>query len=258
MSINDTRRYFYLQLHERYLERPVFLKIKKYPNGKAMILAYLELMLLAGNTRGTLTISGYYNSIAEELHDLLKGYTQEEVEITVNTCLQYGLITQIDDSSFFFPEAQDLTSSITGAAKRKRDYRERSTALKELPTPEDTKGDNQGTLSPTVELQIQDKEIYNNNNNNTDLPSLEDIPEQSTMDTNRQIDPVEDYRRVLTLLRQYGVEQDSFWWNYILENHSSKDVITGINQALKKRNKDTFNLAGVIIRNITKDLKKKK
>lgn len=258
MSINDTRKYFYLQLHERYLERPVFLKIKKYPNGKAMILAYLELMLLAGNTRGVLTISGYYNSIAEELHDLLKGYTQEEIEITINTCLQYGLISQIDDSSFLFNEAQDLTSSITGAGKRKSDYRERLKARKELAAPVDTKGDNQGTLSPTVELQIQDKEIYNNNNNNTDLSSLEDIPEQSTMDTNGQIDPVEDYRRVLTLLRQYGVEQDSFWGRYILENHSSQDVITGIHQALKKRNKDTFNFAGVIIRNITKDLKKKK
>lgn len=266
MALNDNEKYWFIKIFSNYLNKPVFVKIKRHPNGKSIILAYIELILLAGEKGGKIEISGYYDTPEEELSDILRGYDRSELQMALNTCKTYGLINQTDDQHLFFPEAKSLTASINRGSIRKAEYRDKikkginhnitdylspteiniSTASlahaesdetlsnvrgDERETMSTIEEDHDGTVSPRniEQEQEQELELYNNNNNT-----------------------LEDYNLSVALLAKYGIYPDSACGNEILSQYNSDTIKEGIKRALGSINSSTKSLSGLIISNIKK------
>ena len=252
MAFNDKTRYWFLQLQLDFFNTPLMLRIKTMPSGKCIALAYLELMLLAGKNKGYLHCTGFYSSPADEFATVLRGYSVDEIELALKTCLYYGLITFEENSeTYYFTESQILTSSITGSGIRKRNYRggkknlpseERNTALGQG-------GDNEGTLSP----------IYNNNNNNnnnnnkTKIDSLlVETVDNSTLDVVQQrfnASPKNlDSGQIISVLEAIGVSVSNDRVRNIIQNYKLEDIKKSVAYARNHCPEDISNFAGWAIK----------
>lgn len=162
MASNDKKRYWYIQVWQVFFDDPVITKLKRMPGGKEALLAYLEILVLAGPTNGVLTWdAARHSSLAEQLSLSLRETTPEEVEAALIYFSNNGYIREFSEHQYELIQAEEMTKSLTGAAIRQQKLR----ATKEQAT-------EQATMSPitkTKELKTNNKEEVINTTTTTEV-----------------------------------------------------------------------------------------
>ena len=139
--------------------------------GDTFLIIYLKLQLLAVDKGGTLTYDGLEDSFAEEIA-LDIDESPDNVKVTLAFLLKYGLCESSDNVNFFLPYCAENTGSETGAAQRKREYRQqkKSQSVGEIGG---TSGGHfpliRGQIPPEIEIE---KELDNNNHLNKDVNKI--------------------------------------------------------------------------------------
>lgn len=149
MATNDKKRYWYIQVWQVFFDDPVITKLKRMPGGKEALLAYLEILVLAGPTNGILTWdAARHSSLSEQLSLSLRETTPEEVEAALIYFSNNGYIREFSEHQFELLQAEEMTKSLTGAAIRQQKLRATKVQATE-----------QATMSPITNT----KKLINNN-----------------------------------------------------------------------------------------------
>ena len=124
------------------------------PGGKAVIYTYLEMLVLAGETKGIIQRNDMFSTIADQIALQLKGISPEEVNAVFAFFSKCGYIAISDDGqSCTFKQAPILTSSQKGGTRRKKLAAIRKDALGTLPPPDD----NTGLIADTKNAEEEEK-----------------------------------------------------------------------------------------------------
>ncbi len=141
MNYNDKKKYYFIQFDDRITDDLRILGLKKMPGGKAVIYTYLEMLVLAGETKGIIQRNDMFSTIADQIALQLKGISPEEVNAVFAFFGKCGYIAISDDGqSCTFKQAPILTSSQKGGTRRKKLAAIRKDALGTLPPPDDDTG----------------------------------------------------------------------------------------------------------------------
>lgn len=141
MNYNDKKKYYFIQFDDRITDDLRILGLKKMPGGKAVIYTYLEMLVLAGETKGIIQRNDMFSTIADQIALQLKGISPEEVNAVFAFFTKCGYIAISDDGqSCTFKQAPILTSSQKGGTRRKKLAAIRKDALGTLPPPDDDTG----------------------------------------------------------------------------------------------------------------------
>lgn len=141
MNYNDKKKYYFIQFDDRITDDLRILGLKKMPGGKAVIYTYLEMLVLAGETKGIIQRNDMFSTIADQIALQLKGISPEEVNAVFAFFSKCGYIAISDDGqSCTFKQAPILTSSQKGGTRRKKLAVIRKDALGTLPPPDDDTG----------------------------------------------------------------------------------------------------------------------
>lgn len=141
MNYNDKKKYYFIQFDDRITDDLRILGLKKMPGGKAVIYTYLEMLVLAGETKGIIQRNDMFSTIADQIALQLKGISPEEVNAVFAFFSKCGYIVISDDGqSCTFKQAPILTSSQKGGTRRKKLAAIRKDALGTLPPPDDDTG----------------------------------------------------------------------------------------------------------------------
>lgn len=141
MNYNDKKKYYFIQFDDRITDDLRILGLKKMPGGKAVIYTYLEMLVLAGETKGIIQRNDMFSTIADQIALQLKGISPEEVNAVFAFFSKCGYIAISDDGqSCTFKQAPILTSSQKGGTRRKKLAAIRKDALGTLPPPDDDTG----------------------------------------------------------------------------------------------------------------------
>ena len=141
MNYNDKKKYYFIQFDDRITDDIHILGLKKMPGGKAVIYTYLEMLVLAGETKGVIQRNDMFSTIADQIALQLKGISPEEVNTVFAVFTKCGYIAISDDGqSCTFKQAPILTSSQKGGTRRKKLAAIRKDALGTLPPPDDDTG----------------------------------------------------------------------------------------------------------------------
>ena len=134
MNYNDKKKYYFIQFDDRITDDLRILGLKKMPGGKAVIYTYLEMLVLAGETKGIIQRNDMFSTIADQIALLLKGISPEEVNAVFAFFSKCGYIAISDDGqSCTFKQAPILTSSQKGGTRRKKLAAIRKDAIGVLP-----------------------------------------------------------------------------------------------------------------------------
>lgn len=141
MNYNDKKKYYFIQFDDRITDDLRILGLKKMPGGKAVIYTYLEMLVLAGETKGIIQRNDMFSTIADQIALQLKGISPEEINAVFAFFSKCGYIAISDDGqSCTFKQAPILTSSQKGGTRRKKLAAIRKDALGTLPPPDDDTG----------------------------------------------------------------------------------------------------------------------
>ena len=141
MNYNDKKKYYFIQFDDRITDDLRILGLKKMPGGKAVIYTYLEMLVLAGETKGVIQRNDMFSTIADQIALQLKGISPEEVNTVFAVFTKCGYIAISDDGqSCTFKQAPILTSSQKGGTRRKKLAAIKKDALGTLPPPDDDTG----------------------------------------------------------------------------------------------------------------------
>lgn len=141
MNYNDKKKYYFIQFDDRITDDLRILGLKKMPGGKAVIYTYLEMLVLAGETKGIIQRNDMFSTIADQIALQLKGISPEEVNAVFAFFSKCGYIAISDDGqSCTFKQAPILTSSQKGGTRRKKLAAIRKDAIGTLPPPDDDTG----------------------------------------------------------------------------------------------------------------------
>ena len=141
MNYTDKKKYYFIQFDDRITNDLRILGLKKMPGGKAVIYTYLEMLVLAGETKGIIQRNDMFSTIADQIALQLKGISPEEVNAVFAFFSKCGYIAISDDGqSCTFKQAPILTSSQKGGTRRKKLAAIRKDALGTLPPPDDDTG----------------------------------------------------------------------------------------------------------------------
>lgn len=141
MNYNDKKKYYFIQFDDRITDDLRILGLKKMPGGKAVIYTYLEMLVLAGETKGIIQRNDMFSTIADQIALQLKGISPEEVNAVFAFFSKCGYIAISDDGqSCTFKQAPILTSSQKGGTRRKKLAAIRKDAIGTLPPSDDDTG----------------------------------------------------------------------------------------------------------------------
>lgn len=149
MSDSDKKRFYWLKLDKNFFKRHDIRIVESMPNGKDYVLFYLKLLCESTSHEGYLRFSETvpYNE------DMLATITNTNVDVVrsaIKVFTELKMMTFMDDGTLYLDQVEKMIGSETGAAIRKREYRETHTPLLT----------GNGTLSPNCPLEIDiEKEI---------------------------------------------------------------------------------------------------
>lgn len=177
MSVNDSKRYYWLKLKKDFFKQHEIKIVEGMENGKDYILFYLKLLVESVSYEGNLRFS----ETIPYSHSMLSSLTNTNID-TVRSAMkiftELKMIEVLGDATIHMAEVQKLIGNETGIAKRVRDYRERR----------DTKRLQEG-YNVTKRLEIRDKikeEAASYTKNNIDI-------ENSNLNISNQFDTVFKY-----------------------------------------------------------------
>lgn len=118
------KRYYWLKLQDGFFNSKRIKKLRRLAGGDTYTIIYLKMQLLAMKTDGILRWSGVEDDFASELA-LDLDETPDNVAVTLQFLLTYGLAETSDNINFFLPYAVENTGSEGSSAKRVREFRQR-------------------------------------------------------------------------------------------------------------------------------------
>lgn len=126
MSVNDSKRYFWLKLKDDFFDDEAIDWLEEQKNGKEYVLFYLKLCLKSLHNEGVL-IRSVGNILvpydAEKLGQITKT-NKDTVVVALELLQRIGLVEIQENGAFFLTKLNAMIGSETNAAERKRRYRE--------------------------------------------------------------------------------------------------------------------------------------
>lgn len=186
---SKTKRYWYIQVKQVFFDDPVIVRLKRIPGGKDALIAYLEMLVLAGPTSGILTFEAKkFKSIYEQIALSLRDTTEETVQSAILYFTANGYIEELPEDSYLLTQAEAMTGSITSEGERKAAQR-KNKAKKLLEN-----GTEGGTMSP-----------HNYITKKLKTDSIEKTTTTTTSDSNEEV--VEELQSKIRLLVQLGLRK---------------------------------------------------
>lgn len=125
----ENKRYFWLKLKKDFFsDNNKIKKLRKLAGGDTYTIIYLKMMLSTLESGGVITYEGIEPTLAEEIA-LSIDEEPDNVSVTVNFLLTYGLMIDIGEDRYKFPAVIDNTGSEGSSAKRMRDHRKKKMSL---------------------------------------------------------------------------------------------------------------------------------
>lgn len=122
------KKYYWLKLPNDFFQTKEIKRLRRIAGGDTFTVIYLKMMLKTLATDGRLYYEGYENNFVSELAmDIDED--EQNVEITVQYLMRYGLLQMVDESEYIVPQAANAIGSETAAAERKRRQREKEKQL---------------------------------------------------------------------------------------------------------------------------------
>lgn len=114
------KTYWYIQVKQVFFNDPVITKLKRMPGGKDALVAYLEMLVLAGPSSGILVYDPQkFESIYEQISLSLYETTEETVQFAILYFTNNGYIEKLSEDSYLLTQAEAMTGSITSEGERK-------------------------------------------------------------------------------------------------------------------------------------------
>lgn len=117
-----SKRYFWLKFQTDFFQNPLIKKLRKIAGGDTYTIIYLKLQLLSVPNGGFIKLQGIEPDPAEELA-LIINEESENIAVTLNFLVKYGLMELVEESAYFLPEASSNIGSETESAARMRRMR---------------------------------------------------------------------------------------------------------------------------------------
>lgn len=146
MANDDQKRYYWLRLKKDFFQQHQIKVLKALPNGRLYALIYLELLAESTTHDGELRYSKTLPYDTVTLASVIDE-DKDNLEKAIETFINLELVEVLEDKTIYMRELSKLVGSETGAATRKRKYRE------------SLKGDNVPLLSQECLQESREKRI---------------------------------------------------------------------------------------------------
>ena len=118
-----TKVYFWLKIDKKFFDNIFIKKLKTTPNGYAMTVIYMRLLLESLDSDCVLYYEGYFDNLKDELA-LKLDVSEEDMEITIEYFTKCGLIQIDEDKNAELTQAKAMVMSETNWASYKRGQRQ--------------------------------------------------------------------------------------------------------------------------------------
>lgn len=122
--MGENKRYYWMRMQENFFSSKRIKKLRKMAGGDTYTIIYLKMQLLSIENNGILVYSQVEDTFADEIA-LDIDESADDVLVTINFLMKYGLMYTTDNVEFVFPYAQANIGSETASAQRVRDFRQR-------------------------------------------------------------------------------------------------------------------------------------
>ena len=117
-----TKVYFWLKIDKKFFDNIFIKKLKTTPNGYAMTVIYMRLLLESLDSDCILYYEGYFDNLKDELA-LKLDVSEEDMEMTIEYFTKCGLIQIDEDKNAELTQAKAMVMSETNWASYKRSNR---------------------------------------------------------------------------------------------------------------------------------------
>ena len=118
-----TKVYFWLKIDKKFFDNIFIKKLKTTPNGYAMTVIYMRLLLESLDSDCVLYYEGYFDNLKDELA-LKLDVSEEDMEMTIDYFTKCGLIQIDEDKNAELTQAKAMVMSETNWASYKRGQRQ--------------------------------------------------------------------------------------------------------------------------------------
>ena len=118
-----TKVYFWLKIDKKFFDNIFIKKLKTTPNGYAMTVIYMRLLLESLDSDCVLYYEGYFDNLKDELA-LKLDVSEEDMEMTIEYFTKCGLIQIDEDKNAELTQAKAMVMSETNWASYKRGQRQ--------------------------------------------------------------------------------------------------------------------------------------
>ena len=123
-----TKVYFWLKIDKKFFDNIFIKKLKTTPNGYAMTVIYIRLLLESLDCDCILYYEGYFDNLKDELA-LKLDVSEEDMEMTIDYFTKCGLIQIDEDKNAELTQAKAMVMSETNWASYKRGQRQNKESL---------------------------------------------------------------------------------------------------------------------------------
>ncbi|WP_083989517.1 conserved phage C-terminal domain-containing protein [Streptococcus pneumoniae] len=163
-----TKIYFWLKVDKKFFDNLFIKRLKKMPGGYTMTVIYIRLMLESLEDDCILYLSGYFDSLVQELA-LKLDVSEDDINMTLAYFTKCGLIQIDDDGHATLSQAKAMVESETNWAKYKRDQRKNS---QDIPKLENVQSKETFSNSCPTEIEIEKENRVNSESNNLYLDNI--------------------------------------------------------------------------------------
>ncbi|HFI0826262.1 TPA: phage replisome organizer N-terminal domain-containing protein [Streptococcus suis] len=123
-----TKVYFWLKIDKKFFDNIFIKKLKTTPNGYAMTVIYMRLLLESLDSDCILYYEGYFDNLKDELA-LKLDVSEKDMEMTIEYFTKCGLIQIDEDKNAELTQAKAMVMSETNWASYKRGQRQNKESL---------------------------------------------------------------------------------------------------------------------------------
>jgi predicted phage replisome organizer len=121
---DNNKRYYWLKLKEDFFGDKTIKKLRRIAGGDTYTVIYLKMLLKSLRDDGKLYYEGIESDFASELA-LDIDEDEENVKVTIQFLMSYGLLEQINEEEFVLAKCVELTGNECYSAERVRNLRNR-------------------------------------------------------------------------------------------------------------------------------------
>lgn len=132
--MSENKRYYWLKLKEDFFGDKTIKKLRRIAGGDTYTVIYLKMLLKSLRDNGKLYFEGVESDFASELA-LDIDEDEENVKITVQFLMSYGLLEKVNEDEFVLAKCIEMTGNESYSAERMRNLRKRQKIASQCDTP---------------------------------------------------------------------------------------------------------------------------